>query len=262
MRPLDFECTIGQPFGENQNDFYASIGLRGHTGIDEACGYGTNVHAYAPGHVYSMYTVEHPANDGFVCVYTICQTDLEIFEFSYGHLSQIEVKLGNDVQKGEKIGEEGNKGVVYSGGRRITLAMQARGDRRGSHRHVQKRPLYKVKKIRPGDMPLTTAQGTYRDKDGYYYVQADPNNGYAGCRDFAHELFNKNLYLGSRGYDVYLLQKALIRQGYGNHEPTDYFGTITLGMVREYQKHAGISPALGFFWPKTRAALNAVYKPI
>ena len=260
-RPLDFQCTIGQHFGANATSFYSSEGLRGHPGIDESCGYGSDIKAYADGIAYSLYTPQKPASDGYTAIFTICETPLEVFELAYGHVSDITVAIGATVRKGQVIGKEGNKGVVYSGGQLITLAMQRAGDTRGSHRHGQKRPLKRVKDYGRYDIPLRTAKGIYRDAEGFAYIHADPNNGYAGCTNFAGDLWTRNLAPFMSGYDVYLLQKALVLQGYADHEPTDYYGTITMGAVMAFQREAGLAP-VGLFGPQTRAMLNAVYKTI
>lgn len=76
--------------------------------------------------------------------------------------------------------------------------------------------------------------------------------------------FNTNLYLGSRGTDVLMLQKALNDGGYtvaasgpgsaGNE--TSYFGPATLAAVKSFQAANGISPVLGYFYPLTRAEMN------
>jgi hypothetical protein len=42
-----------------------------------------------------------------------------------------------------------------------------------------------------------------------------PYNGYKGCVDFTKDLWSRTLTIGSYGYDVYLLQKALIHQEFG-----------------------------------------------
>src|SRR4051794_11649669 len=92
-------CDFGQIFGANANPLYAGGGLYGHPGVDISCGYGSLIEALATGVVYSMYTPERPANDGYTAIYTVCQTALEMFELSYGHVSQIDVKIGDYVYK-------------------------------------------------------------------------------------------------------------------------------------------------------------------
>ena len=73
----------------------------------------------------------------------------------------------------------------------------------------------------------------------------------------------RNLYRGTRGEDVRLLQKLLNRNGFavaasgpgsiGNE--TTYFGPATLAAVIRFQSARGISPTIGYVGPLTRASL-------
>jgi len=66
--------------------------------------------------------------------------------------------------------------------------------------------------------------------------------------------FTRNLTVGSKGEDVSALQQVLIDAGYLKiNKPTGYFGSLTKAALAEYQKANGISPAVGYFGPKTRA---------
>ncbi|MDP2650669.1 MAG: peptidoglycan-binding domain-containing protein [bacterium] len=77
--------------------------------------------------------------------------------------------------------------------------------------------------------------------------------------------FTRSLTVGSTGADVKALQQWLNANGYpvaatgagsaGNE--TSYFGTLTRAAVAKYQAAKGISPAVGYFGPITRAALAA-----
>jgi hypothetical protein len=73
--------------------------------------------------------------------------------------------------------------------------------------------------------------------------------------------FNTNLTVGSKGADVTALQQLLVSKGmlqmpinvsYG------YFGSITKGAVARWQAANGISPAVGYFGPLSRAAANSM----
>ncbi len=69
--------------------------------------------------------------------------------------------------------------------------------------------------------------------------------------------FNVNLTIGSRGADVIALQTWLIAQGYSIPAgATGYFGLQTRAAVAAYQAAKGITPAVGFFGPITRASVN------
>ena len=249
-------CSIGQSFGANANGSYAAGGLLGHPAWDESCTYGSEIKALASGKVYSTYSPSKPASDGYTAVYTLCRTPLETFEFSYGHVSEILVPLMSDVKAGDVIAKEGNKGLVYSGGTLITLAMQTAGDRRGSHRHYQKRPV--VRKKFAHSPFLQTEQGPYFDDEGYYYEVPMPNNGFRGCVDWRAPLFNRDLGAGQENYYVLLLQRAMVLEGFATYEPTGFFGAKTFNSLRAYQKAHNIS-STGYCGPMTRASLNAKY---
>ena len=73
--------------------------------------------------------------------------------------------------------------------------------------------------------------------------------------------FAKDLTLGAKGADVTALQQALVAEGhlvmpagvaYG------YFGSLTKAAVIKYQLAKGITPAAGYFGPKTRASFGTV----
>lgn len=262
MFQADPACTIGQCFGQNYNPSYHAGGLKGHTGIDEACGYGTRIKALASGIVISEFPVENPASDGYTAVFTLCRTPLETFELSYGHVSKILSKIGDYVIAGvTEVAEEGNHGTVYAGNIQITPAMQRAGDRRGSHRHYQKRPTVAVGKVIAGEKILQTVQGTYRDDDGNYHWVPMYDNGFNGCVDFTAPLFNLDMGYGDDHYYVLLLQRALVLEGFGSFQPNGHFGPATRTAVKAYQAAHNIRTT-GSVGPLTRTALNAKYKQL
>ncbi|HTY39629.1 MAG TPA: peptidoglycan-binding domain-containing protein [Candidatus Paceibacterota bacterium] len=69
--------------------------------------------------------------------------------------------------------------------------------------------------------------------------------------------FAQDLTLGSKGADVTNLQQVLQSKGYLKVAPTGYFGSLTKAALVAWQKDAGVSPASGYFGPKSRAAMNA-----
>jgi hypothetical protein len=69
--------------------------------------------------------------------------------------------------------------------------------------------------------------------------------------------FTVNLHVGSRGADVIALQQFLIAEGYSIPAgATGYFGIQTKTALAAYQAANGISPAVGYFGPITRAKVN------
>lgn len=73
--------------------------------------------------------------------------------------------------------------------------------------------------------------------------------------------FNSNLTIGSTGPDVVALQTFLESQDnlvmpYG--VPKGYFGNLTRNALSKYQVSVGITPAVGYFGPLTRAKVNSL----
>jgi len=78
--------------------------------------------------------------------------------------------------------------------------------------------------------------------------------------------FTRDLTLGSKGDDVKALQQFLNSKGYtvaasgvgsAGNEST-YFGSLTQKALAKYQAAVGITPAAGYFGPKTRAYVASV----
>lgn len=84
--------------------------------------------------------------------------------------------------------------------------------------------------------------------------------GSAGSASANYAPFTKNLSLGSRGDDVARLQQYLEEGGYLTMPAGasyGYFGKLTQKALIAYQKDNDITPASGYFGPKTRAVVNA-----
>jgi hypothetical protein len=254
----DNTCNEAQGFGQNADPFYSQGGLKGHPGVDIHCGYGTPILSPFNMYAYSVIGTDSPllGPEGYTQVGGIVTTPLETFEWVIGHCDPT-IQPG-PVTKGQQVATEANHGPVYDGNTLITLAMQKAGDRRGAHRHYQKRPVLKVTQTGSGTY-LLNAYGYFKDAQGFYYQVYSPNNGYQGCTDWTLPLFNRNLFLGTSGYDVFLLQKALVLEGCGTFTPTGNFGPLTLAAVIKYQLKHGIKPNAGFVGPITRASLNSSY---
>lgn len=69
--------------------------------------------------------------------------------------------------------------------------------------------------------------------------------------------FTRNLWLGSHGPEVTVLQTILIQQGYLKSQATGYFGLMTLRAVYTFQRAHSI-PATGYVGVLTRKALSDV----
>ena len=253
---LKTECSIGQGFGGNATETYRNGGLLGHCGYDNNCGYGTPIHSYWKSeYVYKILDVEHPANDGsgFTGVFTIVDNGIECFEFLYGHCTP-SATVGQILTIGTVIGTEANHGEVYVGQERITLEMQKAGDKRGSHRHDQKRVLRKDKVLRNNTQYLADRNGRLY-YNGYYYAIPYYKNGYNGCVNWLLPIFNRTLTMGMSGYDVTCLQNILKNGGYFTGDTTDFFGPKTIASVMAFQKSNGLTP-VSVVGPQTRQLLN------
>lgn len=265
-------CYEAQGFAQNYNPAYHAGGLLGHTGVDVHCGWGSPIYSIVAGEVISTFAVERPASDGFTAIFILVKTPLEYFEWCIGHVSEINVKIGDQVKVGDLIGKEGNYGTVYSGNRLITLAEQRAGNHEGAHRHYQKRPVVRVTRpqsFKVGESYLQQVltydthveAHIYTDAEGMMYRIYDYQNGYNGCVDWAAPLFNRNLRVGMSGYDVYLLQKACVLGGFASYTPTGFFGLQTFAGVVKLQSSVGL-PTTGFVGQMTRAKLNATYQQL
>lgn len=78
--------------------------------------------------------------------------------------------------------------------------------------------------------------------------------------------FTRNLDVGATGADVKRLQVFLNTHGFAIAESgpgapgseTERFGALTRSALAKFQSANGITPAVGYFGPKTRAAINAM----
>lgn len=195
------KCTRSQGFGLNLVNFYAQAGQTGHTGVDDSCGYGSKIYALKEAIVYKILDDQHPANDGsgYWGIFMIAkEPDGRLTEWQIGHCSKIYVKPGDIVKPWDIIGEEGNKGRVAQDGVEITKAMQDAGDRRGSHRHYNKKYLVKLteeaRDVHRGQILTVFSKNWppefYRDEEGYTYGVVDYYNGYNGGVDCAADIDN------------------------------------------------------------------------
>lgn len=105
------DVLITQKFGSNYLGFYKKMGLLGHNGTDWKAKVGCDLFACHDGIV----TYAGTDKDGGKSV-TICNTvDGVGFKTIYYHLSNIDVKKGDKIKAGKKIGETGNTGKYTTG---------------------------------------------------------------------------------------------------------------------------------------------------
>lgn len=78
-------------------------------------------------------------------------------------------------------------------------------------------------------------------------------------------VYTRDLDVGAEGADVRALQEFLIAQNKGpaatalaDWGSTDYFGELTRAALAEFQAAQGITPAVGYFGPKTRTLIQSL----
>lgn len=92
-------------------------------------------------------------------------------------------------------------------------------------------------------------------------LQAQLSSMTGGSSSYA---FSTDLTLGSKGADVTALQQLLVSKGYLTMPAgvaMGYFGNLTKAAVSAWQAASGISPAAGYFGPKSRGVVNAMAGP-
>lgn len=172
---------IHQGFLDNATPLYKSAGLAGHTGIDWGHGYGSPVTCDNDCYVYKVIH-EGDTLSNWQAVYTLVEDKMEV---CFGHLSRVDVKEGQHLKAGQQVGLEGNKGDIYDGATRITVAMQKAGDHRGAHVHESWRPVTQVWIIRDvrGVHYLRNANDTaFQNGSSMYEITYDSSQT-KGCID-------------------------------------------------------------------------------
>ena len=194
---------VTQKFGKNFNSSYSEGGLKGHTGIDYVNGHKSVINAVVNGEVYSTLNMRNPDTDKYRAVYQLVDGVETAYEVSFGHVDKSFVSKGEYVYSGQPLATQGNFGLCYTNGKKVTKAQKKLGI--GSHLHFQARKLVKVKK-RDRKKKYLRDNNQYLKRDGYYYEVVNYDNGYNGCVDPAlhyslslKELFNLILILKRLG---------------------------------------------------------------
>lgn len=173
---------ITQGFGGNP-EVYAP--LKGHPAHDFEFAWDEEVPFVANSYVYSKLNEGSKDPDKYTAVCTIVEEGGEVDEIIYGHPHLMPVEIGRMYSVGETAARAGNKGMVFSYGRRITKEEKLAGSTAGTHLHLQRRPCKKVSQINKGKKYLRDANGNFK-KDGFYYEILDYDNGYNGCANIEY----------------------------------------------------------------------------
>jgi murein DD-endopeptidase MepM/ murein hydrolase activator NlpD len=112
INKLYAQGQVSQWFGENVEMYMAAIKSKGHNGIDIVAPWGTPLYAVEGGVCCEAKT--DPSGYG-MHVRILTETTEKINrEWTYGHLSRIDVKAGDLIKPGQQIGLMGNTGFVVS----------------------------------------------------------------------------------------------------------------------------------------------------
>lgn len=191
--------TIDNPFGNIGISaavlayYQKTLKIDGHPGDDFDIPWGTPIPNAIEGAVVSaLLSKDNPNLMVFRAVNTIYDPQLPdgtCYEIQYGHVSTINVKVGQVLKLGDIVANVGNTGDVFrcKDGKcvEITADQKNAGSHLGSHLHFQVRVLKK--------MPATSANIAGVDYvndgvgqlvlNGYKYEVPNYMNGYNGCID-------------------------------------------------------------------------------
>lgn len=174
---------LTQGFGGNIANAYAP--LLGHPAHDYGFAWNEEVPFIANSYVYSKLNENNKDPEKYTGTCTIVELENGfVDEIIYGHPNLMPVEVGKTYLIGETAALAGNRGEVYSSGRRVTKEEKLAGSRAGTHLHLQRRPCKKTKVKSKGKKYLRDANGDFK-KDGYYYEVLDYSNGFNGCAEIA-----------------------------------------------------------------------------
>ncbi len=180
--------SISQGFGENPELYMAACKMKSHNGIDIVAPWRTPLYAVEDGKVCEAKT--DPSGYGRHVRFLSASG----LEWTYGHLEDIMVKVGDDIKVGQQIGTMGNTGFVVSNASPDALGYWVGGSNKhnGTHLHLSCRKF------------------KYNKKGWSYYPNTpkmtiiDYNNGWNGCFDFK-DMFNEIPEMG----DIQILKRQI-----------------------------------------------------
>lgn len=212
--------TIDNPFGPSSPSiqaYYKTLGLLGHPGVDFNVPWGTPIPAAAAATVSCLLSENNPDLDFFRAVNTIVDFPDVSYEVQYGHVSSMNVKVGDMVNVGDIVGNVGNTGTVFANGVEVSEASKLAGSGVGSHLHLQVRVIGKelaTEQIDPQKRYLNNGVSQLI-LNGYRYYQINPDNGYNSCVD-PQQFFTTPL-ASVIGAEVQVLNNQtdpMVRQGF------------------------------------------------
>lgn len=241
LKDFKWDRNISQLFGVNRDLYFSNFGLPGHNGLDFVNrellnnGYGTPILAAHDGKIIRLnYETKWKSNGNGIYL----ETEDGQYQSVYWHLSEIQVRLGQEVKAGEVIGLMGNTGFCRP-------EPTPRNPYAGTHLHF--------------------AVMAKEAKDRTYNGFIDPTPLLYSPGDKLPLLWPSDLYIGLQNDYVAWLQTCLKLEGLAeDYEPIGYFGKKTLRDVKQLQVNNNVSPAWGYFGTRTRELVkkySLFYKP-
>lgn len=170
--------------------------------------------------------------------------------FVYMHLDQVAAGLseGDKLERGDIIGFVGNTGNASGGPAHLHFEIRDSGDPQDPYPRLTE--VFTAEERAEG---LVAAGKVGGDE---YDLPATPAAGNPATGSIV-----RDLELGMEGADVKVLQVFLNTHGYpvatsgvgSRGSETTYFGALTQKALARYQAANGITPAAGYYGPKTRA---------
>ena len=241
---------ITQLFGENVELYKTlNIGLtKGHNGIDIVRPWGEHLFASTDAVVCEL--KDNPDGYGkYIRLLEDCSGG-KFREWTYGHLSEIIVKLGQKVLEGQHVGNMGNTGFVVSG----DTPYWKTNPYKGTHLHFGVREL-KADNAGWAYMGAPTIKVNVVNYDNGSLGNIDPLPLLGGFNAFP-----RSLGITMKGEDVSRLQVQLVIRGFLETTDFGYFGPKTWMAVRRFQS-AYLLPVTGYFGSMSRAKLAELMKP-
>lgn len=185
--------TIDNPFGPAAGvllAYYETLGIKGHPGIDFNVPWGTPIPCAIGNSVVSaLLSQDNPNLMAFRAVNTIYEDETGCYEIQYGHVSSMNVKIGQTLNQGDVVANVGNTGDVFTETdgvlTEVSEASKLAGSHAGAHLHFQVRII--VKELATGQ--IDASKHYLNDGigelilDGYRYYVPEWDNGYDGCVD-------------------------------------------------------------------------------
>lgn len=170
---------ITAPFQEYTKDVAKQVGSQ-HAGLDQVKGYRQKWISDNDGIAYKVW--KPTATFEWAAVHMLVTDGTNWYEYiPLGHASEIFVNEGDFVSEGQVVGREGNHGLVFSGGRKITVEERIAGSRAGAHNHTGVRPIELVDEMESnGSHYLRDRGGMLYQHEGKYCKIKYADNGAKG----------------------------------------------------------------------------------